>query len=361
MEDNGFGGMDAFSLNFDDIVPYSSTDGIEEVDFQNEDENNEQDNEINITEDQNDSEEVGDEDVEQEGEQGDESDSSSSNLYSSLAAFAHEQGLLPSFNIEDNKIKSIDDFTSVMRAEQEAQAKQMLNDYISTLDMEKVSQSKSVLDRVVHMDENYLKDNIEEAKDLIRYDFKEQGLSDSQINRLVDRLVDLGDEDVINEALNAVDNIKVTQTKALQIELENVEKAKAQQIVEQERMQKKIKDTVFETKDLITGYNPTPALKDRVYKSMTSIVGNDDNGNPENKFMSERRKDPIGFETKMYYIYELTDGFTNLNNLGSASKSRAINDLEKAVRDVVVNDTNKPAYLSDKESYLNNGNFRLNI
>lgn len=94
---------------------------------------------------------------------------------------------------------------------------------------------------------------------------------------------------------------------------------------------------------------------------MTTIVGEDPYGNPENAFMRARREDVVGFETRMYALFELTDGFTNFDKLVTTSKSKAIKDLEKAARATIINNNSTPAYVADKESYFGSGDFTLNI
>ena len=109
MEDDNELGMGLFEgnqeLNFNFAIPEDDYTEEEEENTENinvEDSTLENDNHV---EDES-SEEVDEEDVEDEGGEGSES---SSNLYSSLAAFVHEQGLLPSLDINLKDIKSADD------------------------------------------------------------------------------------------------------------------------------------------------------------------------------------------------------------------------------------------------------------
>lgn len=380
MED--LNGMGAFNINFDNISPFGEpvddiimdgdgTTGPEIIDNNaptdepiidpdDANQNNEIDN--NAAEDE-DPEDVGSEDVDKEGSADD--SGSSSNLYSSLAAVLSEQDLLPSINLQDTEVKDINDFVEIMRKEQTAQAQLMLDDYIKNLDIKKLAESNSILTEISNMDESYFKDNIEQAKEVIRQEYKSQGLTDGQIGRLIDKYVDLGEEDLINEALSAVGNLKQIETARIEKERKDYELQKEANIKQQAELQEKLKQSVFDSDGLIKGYKPTPALKSQVYKAMTDIVGYDEQGNPENKFLEDRRKDPVGFESRMYYFYTLTNGFKDMGNIATTSKSGAVNNLETALRGFVdKNNNGKPSFMNDQESYFgSNGssNFTLNI
>jgi hypothetical protein len=85
---------------------------------------------------------------------------------------------------------------------------------------------------------------------------------------------------------------------------------------------------------------------------MTEVVSkNPQTGELENKFMKDRSGNPIEFDTKMYYFYELTNGFTDLGKISTNVNSKAVKDLEKALRKTKFEDNGTPGYLSDPNSY----------
>lgn len=314
---------------------------------------------IETTEDANPEDVGGEEDVDDEGGENDDSDSSS-NLYSSLANVIHEQGLLPSVDITNEKIESIDDFTRILTKEQEAQVLKRFNDYVANLDVDKIAKPITEIRNLETVDETYLMDNIDYAKELIRKEYTNQGLSEERVNRIVNRLVDLGEEDLIDEALKAKDSILEQNKRIVEEEQQRQFKEREKAEKEAQKVQETIRKRIFE-QDIIEGFNPTKAFREKMYNTMTTIVGEDPYGNPENAFMRARREDVVGFETRMYALFELTDGFTNFDKLVSTSKSKAIKDLEKAARATIINNNSTPAYVADKESYFGSGDFTLNI
>ena len=137
MEDDNELGMGLFEgnqeLNFNFAIPEDDNTDEEENTDNIDVEDTTLENNNHVEDDS--SEEVDEEDVEEEGSEGSES---SSNLYSSLAAFVHEQGLLPSLDIDLKDIKSADDFANVFNKELDIQAELRLNDYLANLDLNKI-------------------------------------------------------------------------------------------------------------------------------------------------------------------------------------------------------------------------------
>ena len=48
--------------------------------------------------------------------------------------------------------------------------------------------------------------------------------------------------------------------------------------------------------------------------------------------MKDRRTNPIEFDTKLYYLYELTKGFSDFSLLENKTKTKVSNDFERALK-----------------------------
>jgi len=77
--------------------------------------------------------------------------------------------------------------------------------------------------------------------------------------------------------------------------------------------------------------------------------------------MKSRRENPIDFEARMYFLYELTDGFTDYSKLTTTAKSKAVKDLETIAKRAGVKDNGTPQWMQDGESYMNTGRIELNL
>lgn len=354
----------------DDEIGMSMFGGGQELNFnftpQEDDTSKENDNDnVDITlENNNDqvendsSEEVDEEDVDDEG--GDEGESSS-NLYSSLAAFVHEQGLLPSLNIDTKKIKTADDFASAFNKELEIQAELKLNNYLDNLDLDKIGSVKREINDLNTVSSDSLREDIDLAKRIILEDYLNQGLDEKKANRMLNRLTDLGEDAILEDAQDSLESLKEFKNRQIEKETESYKQRLEQDKVEQAKLDEQMKKTIYESKDLITGLKPNKTLQDKVYNSINTIIGKSPTGEFENKFMKERRENPLDFEIRMYHFYELTNGFKDLSKISSTAKSSAVKDLEQIARKTNFKDNGVPLWAQDDNTYSNVAGHVLNI
>lgn len=360
MEDDNELGMGLFEgnqeLNFNFAIPEDDhTDEEENDDNTNVDDTTLENN--NHVEDDS-SEEVDEEDVEDEGSEGSES---SSNLYSSLAAFVHEQGLLPSLDIDLKEIKSADDFASVFNKELDIQAELRLNDYLANLDLNKIGIAKKDIQDLSTINSDLLKNDIDLAKRIIYDDYLNQGLDEKKANRMLNRLIDLGDDAILEDAEESLQSLKEFKAREIERETQSYKERLEADKIQQAKLDEQMKKTIYESKNLISGLKPNKALQDKVYKSINDIVGKSPDGTFENKFMRERRENPLEFEIRMYHFYELTNGFKDLSKISTTAKSSAVKDLEKIARQTKLKDNGTPLWQQDSNTYSNFSGHVLNL
>ena len=346
------GMFDNLELNFESGIP-----SFEDFNDEDQDPDNleqEQDNN-DVTEDNDPGEVSDEEDDSNEGSDDDEDASSSSTIYSSLATVLSEQGLLPSLDIENTKIETVDDFVEAFKKESEIQADLKLNEYLANIDINAVAQSRQKIAEYSSIDESTLADNLELAKQLIYQDYVNQGIGEAKATKLLNRLIDLGDDAILEDAVDSLSSLKEFETRQIEYQKEQYKI----QLQEQERQQKELdenlKKIIFEKKDLINGFKPTKAFQEKVYKSINEVVGKSPDGQFENKFMRDRRMNPLEFESRMYAFYELTNGFTDYSKLTTTAKSNAVKELEKAAKKTTIVDNGTPLWAQDSNSYDNIG------
>ena len=360
MEDDNELGMGLFEgnqeLNFNFAIPEDDhTDEEENDDNTNVDDTTLENN--NHVEDDS-SEEVDEEDVEDEGSEGSES---SSNLYSSLAAFVHEQGLLPSLDIDLKDIKSADDFANVFNKELDIQAELRLNNYLENLDLNKIGVAKQEIKDLNTLNVDILKNDIDLAKRIIYDDYLNQGLDEKKANRMLNRLIDLGEDAILEDAEESLQSLKEFKAREIERETQSYKERLEADKIQQAKLDEQMKKTIYESKDLIAGLKPNKTLQDKVYKSINDIVGKSPDGTFENKFMKERRENPLEFEIRMYHFYELTNGFKDLSKISTTAKSSAVKDLEKIARQTKLKDNGTPLWQQDANTYSNFSGHVLNL
>ncbi len=304
------------------------------------------------------SEEVDEEDVEDEGSEDGES---SSNLYSSLAAFVHEQGLLPSLDIDLTEIKSADDFAEAFNKELIVQTELRLNEYLANLDLEKIGTAKKEINDLNSIDSATLQEDIDLAKRIIYNDYINQGLDEKKATRMLNRLIDLGEDAILEDAEESLQSLKEFKNREIEKETQSYKERLEAEKLEQAKLDEQMKKTIYESKNLINGLNSNKALQDKVYKSINDIVGKSPDGVFENKFMRERRENPLEFEIRMYHFYELTNGFKDFGKIATSAKSSAVKDLEQIARKTKLKDNGTPLWAQDSNTYDNITGHVLNI
>ena len=360
MEDDNELGMGLFEgnqeLNFNFAIPEDDNTDEEENTDNIDVEDTTLENNNHVEDDS--SEEVDEEDVEDEGSEGSES---SSNLYSSLAAFVHEQGLLPSLDIDLKEIKSADDFANVFNKELDIQAELRLNDYLANLDLNKIGIAKKDIQDLSTINSDLLKNDIDLAKRIIYDDYLNQGLDEKKANRMLNRLIDLGEDAILEDAEESLESLKEFKSREIERETQSYKERLEDDKIQQAKLDEQMKKTIYESKDLIAGLKPNKALQDKVYKSINDIVGKSPDGTFENKFMKERRENPLEFEIRMYHFYELTNGFKDLSKISTTAKSSAVKDLEKIARQTKLKDNGTPLWQQDANTYSNFSGHVLNL
>lgn len=335
--DNSFEGLENNDFNLDD-------------DESSNDENN--DENINRAAEGDNSEEVGSDDQGEGGNDSDDEGDSSSNFFTTLTGFIHEKGLLPSADLGSIKVESEEDFVNILKNEIEIQSKLQSEEYLRNLNLEAIAKANTEVRNLESITEDSLRSNLQQAKDVIFKDYINQGLSEERATRLLNRLVDLGEDALIEDALTSVDSLKQYESRRIEQEQQEYEQRKSEELRQYEETQELIKKSVFERNDLFKDYKAPQSVRKAVYDTMNNIVGKDPNtGEFENKFMRDRRESPIDFDTRMYYVYTLTDGFKDFSKLTQTGKSVAVKDLERVFKDSVVQDTSKPAWVVDNQSY----------
>lgn len=296
--------------------------------------------------------------VAEEGDEGGESQDNSP-IYSSFATVLSEQGLLPSVDLQNTEIKTVDDLTSVIKTEIENQAKQQLVSKIGEEGYEALEKGISLAElqayqdtasQLEQIDTDVLRGDVELAKRIILQDYVNQGIDEGRAQRILNKSIDAGEDAVIEDAVESLESLKAFEQTRLEKVAEEREAQQAAYAKEQEKIDNDLKNAVYKSDEFIEGMKVTKGMQDKVYQSITKIVSTSPDGIAENKLMQQRRQDPIAFDTKLYYLYELTNGFQDFSKVITKTTSKATTQLERALRNTKFEQGGDPGFL-DNESY----------
>lgn len=366
-------GSDDLELNLGDSLPEeffddasdddNDNDGVDDnpflVDDKGDDDSN---NNINLSDgaSDDDQEDVAKKDALDDEGKDDTDDSDSPNPFSSFATVLNEQGVLPSLS-SDTKIDTIEDLTTVVKSEIDNQAKEYLINKIGEdgyqaleqgITLSEYQQHQSDVNTLNSIDADSLSENIELSKNIILQDYIAQGLSEDKAYKFLQKTVELGEDALVEDAKSSLQSLKEIQ----EINLEKAKEARVAAIAEEQAKQEKIdndlKNSIYSTKEIIDGLALNKVMKEKVYQSITKIVSQSPDGVAENKLMKHRREDPIDFDKKLYYLYELTNQFKDFSALINKSKTRAASDFEKVLRSNKSQiEGGQPTFITDPDSY----------
>jgi len=259
-----------------------------------------------------------------------------------FASLLHEKGFLPNldwdkFNDSDNKIEAL---AEAMRSEIEAANYGFINSFPPEL----IETAKAVANGIPFRDlkdstlkqldygkiqEKELSRDSELQKRLIAEHLSSKGFKSKKITKLLETYEDTGSlEDEATEALEDLKDLYAKQQ-------EYVKEQHSRQQQEMEERNKAtiqhIQKSVEEVDEIIPGVKLNKPTREKLFQNMTQIVGEDENGTPQNFVMSMRAQNPIGFDLAVTYLADVTKGFTDWGKIKKAGKTNAVKDFEKAL------------------------------
>lgn len=263
-----------------------------------------------------------------------ESPADSEEVFKPLAEFLKEQGFFSDLELE---IKNENDLAEAFKQEIKKNEYADLNEsqieYLEALRNgipDQVIQGHQKTQQVFENITDDLLEDEEVRKQVIIEDRIASGWSRERAEKDYKRIYDNGDS--LDEAKLSRDNLKVLE----QQEFEKAVQQEKQNKVEAEKQAKKqledLKTSVFKEDNLFGTFKVNEGLKQKVHDSMTKVVDYTPDGLPLNKLMKHRLDNPIEFEKNLYYIYELTDGFRNIDKLTAKATTSAAKKLSDAVQ-----------------------------
>lgn len=271
----------------------------------------------------------------------DNNESNSSSIYTAIANFLQEGGLLQPLE-QGKEISTAEDLLKVY----DQQIEYRVNQYKESLDprikwlqdnleqgvpMEKLLQIDA--DNITYnsIEESSLTSNIDLQKQIVRDYYKRSTrFSNERIEKEINRLDDLSELE--SEAKSSLTELKSLLQVEEQTAIRQAQQEREAAILAQQKALETFKKSVEETTEIIPGVQLSTLMKDKIYKAVVTPVAQDNMGNPINKIGKHRMENPLDFEFKLAAIYEYTNGFTDFSVFKTPAKKAAIAELEKAAQ-----------------------------
>ena len=288
--------------------------------------------------------EVEDEETEQEDpsskKQPPQSKSKTSSPLTPYAQLLIDEGVLPNLDIkkfdgttDSLKEAMVEEIVGAVESYKDSlpiEIKHLINNYEEGVPFEKLLEINKIETDVAKISEESLEEDTNLQKKLVTdYLKKTTKFSETKINKLVEGYEDSGDlEDEAKSSLSELQKIvKTEKEKAI-----NEAKLLKDQNEENRKTElKTLHDKIKATEEIIPGLKLNQKVKDNIYSSMTTPVGYDQAGRPVNKIVAARMENPVDFELKLHYLFEVTKGFKDFSKLVEKGKKDTIKSFEEAV------------------------------
>lgn len=294
-----------------------------------------------------------DEDAETpEGEQGDES-----NVYGALAEALKEEAFF-----KDTDVSEVSDMDSLASAFKEEikknefsdlndSQKRVLEGFRNGIPQDEIMNTETTFEKLNSITDENLESNDSLVKDLIIRDLTSKGISEGRADQMYNLLVDTGEAKA--EAKQSLDNMKEAHKADYDSRVAEFKQVKEDSLNKANKLYEDISNSINDTENFLGGYKVTDRLKENVINTMSTAVGYDDQGNPYNALMKSKTDDPVNFESSMYYLFTITDGFKNLEAFTKKAESKAAKSLESKLRQTGLGTVGKPGFQSQPKGFEN--------
>lgn len=250
-------------------------------------------------------------------------DNSSPSPYKLFGKHLYDNGVLSVF--DEEKVESIEDLEDAINDTIDS----AIDEYKASLPepvrkiVEYAEQTGEVnLDAVINTQKAYmdvskittesLKEDEALQEKMYAEELRLRGYKEDRIKREIEKAKanETLDEDAV-DSLSYIKEYRKAETDRIEKEAELRNKQMEQT---RQAQLKTIQDTVYNTQEFVPNIKVTKKDQETLYKSMTTVVAQDQNGNPVNAVMQTRMKNPIEFEMMLHYLHN--NGVFNIDDKG---------------------------------------------
>lgn len=261
--------------------------------------------------------------------------STSPNSYSSFANVLQEQGIISSLN-SDVKIESADDLIKVLNEEVTNREFAELNDtqkeYLTALRQGipevDIKEYQNVSNQLGSITTEEINENADLRVALITQDFQTKGMTAERAAEFAKRSVETGDD--VADASEALTSLKEASKLEFNAKVAAADKSANDAKENLKQSLSTLKKEITGKAEIIPSMKMSEVVKNKLYDQMTKSVGVID-GKPINAVQKKRMDDPMAFEIKMNYLFQITNGFEDFSKLVTNAKSTATLELEKSL------------------------------
>lgn len=270
------------------------------------------------------------------------SNSPSSGEHSPFTPFAkalHEEGILPNLELEkfdgtaDGLFEAVrHEVHSGIESYKESLppvVREIIDNYEEGVPLDKLIESKSKQIEYASISKEDLDSNDSLQKVVIRDLLKAKGIKETKIEKIIESFEDGGKlkeeaYDSLSELQDINKEFVVEQKKVAEQRNKETARKNAETL-------STLRNIVDKTEEIIPELKLNKTVKDRIYNSMTTVTSVDERGNPMNKVMEIRSKDPHKFEMVLHYLADLGVFEGDWSKIKTKAKTSAVKELEEKI------------------------------
>ena len=256
------------------------------------------------------------------------------NVFKNFASFLAERGLLTFDEKEIEKVKDDDSFADLVKNQIKA------NEYADLTDNQKkylealregipeavIHDNLTALETFQNITDEVIRGNADVRKELIIEGFLAQGFDKEYALRQFRRVSDANED--VEEAIMFRNKLAQLKDQQYQQEVENVRKQKETAELQAAKQLEDLKTSVYSVEKLFGELTVNKTMQDRVYSLMTKPVTKLENGVPINALQKHQLENPVDFQSKLYWLYDITDGFKNINRIVTRAQTKVVNSFK---------------------------------
>lgn len=293
-----------------------------------------------------DSERVGDDNNNPEGEEGEPSKhtegSSPDNLYSSIANSLAEEGALSFLSEDDLKeVKDSESLVSAMKKQVEAmldeEQKRVKNALDAGLKVPEINQYENIIKYLEDISDDMINAETQEGealrKNLIYQYHINLGMSEAKANKMVERAFSGGTD--IEDAKEHLDSLKDHYKKQYSSLIESGKKAAQEAKKKQEEDMRKAKETLLKSNNILGDIEVDARTRQQAFDNWMKPTHKTEDGSYQSEIQKYIAENPTDFQMKVALLFTMTEGFTKMGKVVQQAvkkeKKKAIQELEHAV------------------------------
>src|SRR3990167_11544664 len=267
--------------------------------------------------------------------------SSSPSIVSPLALALREKGVLTT--IDEAKLKDIkevyelldmlvEDRKNSMFKELNDPQKKYLDALLHGIPEEEIKQDLQAEEAYASLSPEDLEGTDEKViniqKQIVFNELISKGFTQEKASKFVKNSESTGS--LAEDAKESLITLQEQSKKTLNEKIAKAKLAESEEVESRKTQVAKLKQEILAAEEFIPGYKVSENIKNKVFETMTTVVQMDGKV-PLNAIAVERKKDPVAFDKKLAFLFQITNSFTDFKPLQQATKTSAINTLKEQI------------------------------